>query len=163
MALHGSNAIASCGYRMMSFSFRISDKTMHMLSFASTRDLQPIVHLLLTDVQPHFYYDLRLGLQEALANAALHGNKEDPTKNVKVNFIITPHRYLWIISDEGSGFRCREKFAEDPSTAEDYAERECGRGLMILKMLFDEVDWNHSGNQLRLCKHINADSQPLFI
>ena len=64
------------------------------LSFASTLHLCPILDLLLADVPSYCECELRLGLQEALVNAAVHGNKLDPTKTVLVQFFFLPQSIL---------------------------------------------------------------------
>ncbi|WP_245395467.1 ATP-binding protein [Anthocerotibacter panamensis] len=148
---------------IVAISLHRSVHTLHVLTFSSTLFLNPIRDLLLSDVSPTFRAELELGLQEALVNAAYHGNRLDPTKTIQVYFAITPHRYLWVITDEGHGFNCRTRYAEDPTAAEGYANQECGRGLMILKQIFDEVQWNKAGNQLRLCKHLRDGCRPVVI
>jgi anti-sigma regulatory factor (Ser/Thr protein kinase) len=147
---------------VLAISLHRSAHPLHVLRFTSTTFLRPILELLLSDVSPNFRYELKLGLHEALVNAAKHGNCLDPGKTVQVYFAITPYRYLWIITDEGNGFNCRRAYTEDPTHAEDYVNRECGRGVMILKQIFDEVQWNEQGNQLRLCKHLHEGCRPLM-
>jgi len=48
--------------------------------------------------------ELRLGLQEALVNAAKHGNNLDPSKLVIVRFSLANDHYWWVIADQGCGF-----------------------------------------------------------
>ncbi len=116
------------------------------ISFASTLYLCPILDLLLAEVPAYWQAELRLGLQEALVNAAKHGNKLDPSKTVGVRFSIVQNEYWWVISDEGCGFKtpcgcdldtdnCDSDFADN--SALPHVEQECGRGLFILYQLFD--------------------------
>jgi anti-sigma regulatory factor (Ser/Thr protein kinase) len=43
-------------------------------------------------------------------------------------------------------------------------EGECGRGLYILHQIFDQVEWNSKGTELRLCKQVrNSAKLPLVI
>ncbi len=74
------------------------------ISFASTLYLCPILDLLLAEIPPTLQAELRLGLQEALVNAAKHGNNLDPSKTVVVRFSLIDNQYWWVISDQGSGF-----------------------------------------------------------
>lgn len=123
------------------------------ISFASTLYLYPILELLLADVPPQWKPELRLGLQEALVNAAKHGNHLDPTKRVEVQFSQTGDRYWWIISDQGAGFTPPSQWV--PSAfAQPCCRGECGRGLYILYQIFDEVRWSSGGRQLRLSKFL---------
>lgn len=70
------------------------------ISFASTLYLCPILDILLADVPCRWRAELRLGLQEALVNAAKHGNKLDPSKVVIVSFSVADDHYWWVISDQ---------------------------------------------------------------
>ncbi|MBD1911527.1 MULTISPECIES: ATP-binding protein [unclassified Leptolyngbya] len=126
------------------------------MSFASTLHLGPILDLLLTDVPKRWKAELRLGLQEALVNAAKHGNNLDPHKTVVVEFFILEDEHWWIIADQGPGFIpdccCQEVSSENRLEA----LQECGRGLYILHQVFDQVHWNAEGTELRLCKQVKS-------
>ena len=127
------------------------------MSFASTLYLLPVLDLLLADIPDEWQPELRLGLQEALVNAAKHGNKLDPTKTVVIQFSVTREKYSWVINDEGSGFtQCSEAIADQPLPPE---EAECGRGLCLLYQIFDQVHWNSQGTQLKLCKQVKKGKQ----
>lgn len=52
------------------------------ISFASTLYLCPILDLLLSEIPPDLEPEIRLGLQEALVNAATHGNQLDTQKTI---------------------------------------------------------------------------------
>jgi serine/threonine-protein kinase RsbW len=133
------------------------------ISFASTLYLCPILDLLLDRIPAQWRPEVRLGLQEALVNAAKHGNNLDPCKTVVVHFLITEEEYSWIISDEGNGFAPEcicQHHEEEYSPPTDYLppdESENGRGLCILHQVFDRVNWNSEGTQLRLIKLIKQD------
>jgi anti-sigma regulatory factor (Ser/Thr protein kinase) len=119
--------------------------------------------LLLAQVPSELQPEIRLGLQEALVNAAKHGNQLDPSKTVIVQFCATKEQYAWVISDQGSGFvphcQCHHHQPELPP-----AEAENGRGLCILHDIFDQVRWNRQGNQLQLCKQIKKHRRkPLIV
>jgi len=124
------------------------------ISFASTLYLCPILDLLLAKIPAKLQAELRLGLQEALVNAAKHGNNLDPSKRVVVRFSLIDNQYWWVISDQGQGFT--------PSSACDHEsteylppdEAESGRGLCLLYQIFDQVEWNRKGTELRLCKQM---------
>jgi len=126
------------------------------VSFASTLHLGPVLDLLLTDVPKRWKAELRLGLQEALVNAAKHGNNLDPHKTVVVEFFILDDEHWWIIADQGSGFNpgcCCQEVSTDHRLE---ALQECGRGLYILHQVFDQVHWNAEGTELRLCKQVKS-------
>ncbi|MDJ0718354.1 MAG: anti-sigma regulatory factor [Prochloraceae cyanobacterium] len=124
------------------------------ISFTSTLYLYPILDLLLAHIPSQWQAEVRLGLQEALVNAAKHGNNLDPSKTVIVRYSTIKENYFWIISDEGNGFvpECNCEVEQEELLPPDYAEN--GRGLCILHQVFDLVRWNRKGNQLSLCKQI---------
>ncbi len=138
----------------------------HEVSFASTLHLQPILELLLRSVPAAIRPELHLGLQEAIVNAAKHGNSLDPCKVVSVRYSTTGNVYSWIICDQGQGFEVQgaslinsEAAGHDPS--DDWLpcdEQCCGRGLFILHQVFDEVTWNDRGTELHLCKQVERQS-----
>ncbi len=139
-------------------SLRPVERNWGTISFASTLYLCPILDLLVEKIPRKWQPEIRLGLQEALVNAAKHGNNLDPTKTVVVNFSVINDEYWWIISDEGSGFSppCRQL---DCDSGLPLDESESGRGLCLLHQIFDQVHWNSDGTQLRLCKQVNSRSR----
>lgn len=140
---------------MITISPRPVGRNWGKISFASTLYLCPILDLLLAEVPHKWHAELRLGLQEALVNAAKHGNKLDPSKIVIVRFSWSDNHYWWLISDQGCGFNHPCKC---PTDAHEYLppeEAESGRGMCILYKIFDHVHWNSEGKELRLGKQIN--------
>ncbi len=124
------------------------------ISFVSTLYLCPILDLLLAHIPRQWQAEIRLGLQEALVNAAKHGNKLDPNKTIIVKFTITDTEYCWVITDEGKGFIPQYSC---PSHSDPYLppeESESGRGLCILQEVFDQVNWNKEGTELTLSKQM---------
>ncbi len=134
------------------------------VSFASTLFLCPILDSLLSVVPSKWHAEIRLGLQEALVNAAKHGNNLDPHKQVVVRFCFEEGAYWWIISDEGSGFRLPETERQDLAALPP-VESESGRGMSILHQIFDRVVWNRQGTEICLCKQLSSqrDREPLLL
>lgn len=130
------------------------------ISFASTLYLCPILDLLVDQIPRKWQPEIRLGLQEALVNAAKHGNNLDPSKTVVVHFSVVNDEYWWIISDEGSGFSApRSARTSSDCCGLPVDESETGRGLCLLYQIFDQVEWNRQGTELRLCKQVNSRSR----
>lgn len=124
------------------------------MSFTSTLYLCPVLDLLLTNVPSDLKPEIRLGLQEALVNAAKHGNKLDPSKSIVVNFSVTEEGYSWVISDEGVGFSANCNCHDLPSEHLPPEEAESGRGLCLLHAIFDQVHWDQHGTRVKLCKQV---------
>jgi len=92
-------------------------------------------------------FNLRTALAEALANAILYGNGQDPTKHVQVRVETAPDAVRLHVSDEGGGFD--PTGLPDP-TSPDNLEREDGRGLFVMQHLVDDVTFNAKGNAICL-------------
>lgn len=90
-----------------------------------------------------------LALDEAIANAIKHGNHEDPTKQVHVVVEFAPDEVTFTITDEGDGFDLNA--LPDP-TDPSCLMRTCGRGVMLIYHIMDEVEYNARGNQVRMKK-----------
>lgn len=133
------------------------------VSFASTLFLCPIIDSLLATVPSKWHAEIRLGLQEALVNAARHGNNLDPHKQVIVRFCFEEGAYWWIISDEGGGFCPSEVNCQDLAALPP-VESESGRGMSLLHQIFDRVVWNRQGREICLCKQLSShrDREPLL-
>lgn len=146
---------------MIATSLRLFNRKWSTVSFASTLHLSPVLELLLADVPAKWRSDLHLGLQEALVNAAKHGNNLDPSKTVLVKFLASNHQRWWIITDQGAGFSpgccCASQVGSDNQELAEVGE--CGRGLYILHQIFDQVLWNKQGTELRLCKEMGGRSR----
>ncbi len=137
---------------MVTTSPPVSNRKWVTLSFVSTLYLHPVLDLLLANVPPQWHAEIRLGLQEALVNAAKHGNRLDPSKQISVKHAASGGHHWWIIADQGSGFQhpcsCKEA---DKKSCSPHPE-DCGRGLFILYQIFDQVSWQEGGRELHLCK-----------
>ena len=92
-------------------------------------------------------FNLRTALAEALANAIAYGNRQDPSRVVRVR-VEASRAWLRIhVTDDGAGF--------DPAVVPDPTlpgrlEREDGRGLFVLRSLVDHVTFNEKGNSVCL-------------
>lgn len=140
---------------MIAISLPLKKTNWSTMSFPSTLYLYPVLDLLLANIPSQLQPEIRLGLQEALVNAAKHGNKLDPSKTVVVKFSQTKEEYSWIITDQGCGFNT-QCFCELNLEGGNYPpeEAENGRGMCILHQIFDQVHWNHQGTEIRLCKYL---------
>lgn len=87
--------------------------------------------------------------EEAIKNAIVHGNKEDPARWVSARLFSDSHGWGASIEDQGMGFT--EDQVPDPHHP-DYPWLEHGRGIHILEQTFDVVDYHDGGRTLLLSK-----------
>ena len=155
---------------MLNIRIAKSKPQWNKVSFSSTLYLYPIIDLLLSHVHQSLHNEIRLGLQEALVNAATHGNGLNPNKAITVEYCQSPQGYCWVITDQGNGFvnpvnPCDGASLDCPDCISQWFppdESEDGRGLGILIQVFDQVHWNANGTQLRLSKKIPRRSNNLI-
>lgn len=79
-----------------------------------------------------------VALSEALSNAILRANHEDPAKRVHIRVAVDA-RYLVVeVQDEGDRFDMDANFRD--ATQPENLEREDGRGLFLMRKLMDHVE-----------------------
>jgi serine/threonine-protein kinase RsbW len=86
-----------------------------------------------------------VALTEALSNAILRGNGDDPDKHVHIRAAVDHQRLVLEVGDEGSGFDLGATLI-DPTTPENLV-REDGRGLFLMRKLMDRVEQFDSGDR----------------
>lgn len=94
--------------------------------------------------------NLPVALTEALSNAILRGNADDPRKHVRVRAHVDHHMLVVEVTDQGAGFNL-DSCTIDPTTP-DRLESEDGRGLFLMRKLMDSVECrgDGDGNVVRL-------------
>jgi serine/threonine-protein kinase RsbW len=98
--------------------------------------------------------EIELAMREALANAIIHGNRQDPKKRVAVRAYCQPDRgLLMVIDDEGSGFNPAK--VPNPTGAECLLETH-GRGLFMMRRLMDRVRISRKGRRITLVKRLKT-------
>ncbi|HXT15552.1 MAG TPA: ATP-binding protein [Gemmatimonadaceae bacterium] len=88
--------------------------------------------------QRQLMLNVPVALTEALSNAILRGNGDDPAKHVHVRAEVDTTQLVVEVEDEGSGFDFG-LLDKDPTTP-DNIEREDGRGLFLMRKLMDRVE-----------------------
>jgi serine/threonine-protein kinase RsbW len=94
--------------------------------------------------------EVEIAVREALANAVLHGNKQDVEKKVYISCFIRPGSDLSIvIRDEGDGF---DPSAVPDPTAVENVNLETGRGIFLMNVCMDDVHFERGGREVHLYK-----------
>ena len=93
---------------------------------------------------------IELALQEALANAVVHGAKEDPSKIVECLVACDDQRgVLIIVRDPGEGF---DPKAIPTCTVGENLYSNHGRGIFLINQLMDEVKFAKNGTEIHMVK-----------
>jgi serine/threonine-protein kinase RsbW len=93
---------------------------------------------------------IELALQEALANAVIHGAKEDPTKTVECVVSSDDERgVLIVVRDPGAGFT---PDAIPSCTVGENVYSNHGRGIFLINQLMDQVEFRRNGTEIRMVK-----------
>jgi CheY-like chemotaxis protein/anti-sigma regulatory factor (Ser/Thr protein kinase) len=128
---------------------------------------------------------VRIGVavEEAVMNAYYHGNLEvssefrdgesgkfhslakercsqEPycSRHIDLLTRLTPEKLTFVVRDEGPGFNVSALI--DP-TAPENLDRAHGRGVMLMHMFLDEVQFNDPGNEVTLTSYLKTDAPPV--
>lgn len=93
------------------------------------------------------YGRVSLSVIEAVNNAILSGNKQDPDKQVKIVAEQTTQQISITVEDEGEGFDYT--YIPDP-TLPDNIGKVAGRGLYLMKTLSDKLVFDKNGAKVTL-------------
>ena len=95
--------------------------------------------------------EIALAVQEAVANAVVHGCNNDPSKQVRCRVKTNALGFILIIvTDPGPGFT--SETLPDPSHA-DGLQADHGRGVYLIRQLMDKVQFVNGGNEIRMWKY----------
>ena len=93
--------------------------------------------------------NLFVALDEAFVNAVKHGNRNDPTKMVRITAELSASEARFTVEDEGEGFNVQE--IPDPCDPANLFKTS-GRGVLLIYNIMDEVKYNERGNRLTMIK-----------
>lgn len=110
-----------------------------------------------TRLSPEQRDNLAVALSEALANAAVHGNRLQPDKRVRIAVCVKPDAAEIQVSDSGTGF---DHSAVDDPTQPERVLVPGGRGVFLMRQLVDELKYNEAGNRVRLTVRPKAQKKP---
>src|SRR5439155_19561212 len=133
---------------------------------SDTRHLEELNHLLaalflfsgLTQPQVR---QLTMAVRELGSNAIEWGHRKQSERIVTVTYRIDPEKVTIVIRDPGPGFNPKSlphaATADDPvahmMVRETLGLREGGFGIMLARDLVDDLQYNETGNEVRLIKY----------
>lgn len=94
-------------------------------------------------------FAIHLALEEAVINAVKHGNKQDPARNVIIEYDLSPQKIDICITDQGKGFN--PNGLADPRIGDNVYKTD-GRGVLLIKSYMDKAEYNNAGNSLHMTK-----------
>lgn len=117
-------------------------------------EMDSAISVILSTLDVYGYPDetirkMKITLTELLVNAILHGHNRDYSKKVTLGHVISRTKAVISILDEGNGYN--PDILPDPTLPENL-ERDCGRGLFIVKHYVDEIEFNETGNRVKITK-----------
>jgi len=129
---------------------------------ADRKSVDPVVEQVMEAVRQMRCADgkedaIELSLQEALANAVVHGAKEDPSKIIECLVACDEQRgILIIVRDPGPGF---DPGAIPTCTVGENLFSNHGRGIFLINQLMDEVKFHKNGTEIHMVKRVNGNAQ----
>jgi serine/threonine-protein kinase RsbW len=100
-------------------------------------------------------FEIETAVRESLANAIVHGCKEDRRRFVNISVSCDDQRgMIIVVRDPGDGFD--PKTIPNPVTGERlYSEH--GRGIYLIDRLMDEVRFRKGGTEIWMRKDTSGD------
>ncbi len=99
-------------------------------------------------------FKISMAVREAAVNAVIHGNAQDPDKQITVSLENTGVALIFSVADQGKGLD--PDSLPDPLAPENLM-RGSGRGIFLIRSLMDEVHFKqlNPGTELTLIKHLS--------
>jgi serine/threonine-protein kinase RsbW len=94
-----------------------------------------------------------MAVMEAVINAIVHGNHQDPAKQVDLEFDVGKGAIAVTVRDQGNGFD--PNALPDPRAPENLL-KPSGRGILMIRACMDEVEIRPSsrGTEVRMVKRM---------
>jgi len=99
------------------------------------------------NVNEDSYGNMLVALTEAVSNAIYHGNQLNPKKKINLSYQFNDGNLSFTITDQGTGF---DYYNLPDPTAPENLEKECGRGIFLMKHLSDQVIFSENGRVVEL-------------
>ncbi len=93
------------------------------------------------------YGNILIAVTEAVNNAILHGNQNNPEKFVQIGFQSSDKQLIFSIKDEGPGFDYAN--LPDPTDPANI-DKINGRGVFLMKNLADKIEFHNKGEEVSL-------------
>ena len=103
---------------------------------------------------PGAEFDVELAIREAVGNAVLHGNQENPNKQVHIRCRCESGNGISIVvTDEGNGFDFL-KILGNGLTSDFQGSH--GHGIQLMRAYMDDVRFEKGGSEVHMRKRLRA-------
>lgn len=110
-----------------------------------------------TDCAAGKEFEVEIALQEALANAVVHGCRNDPAKVVECELSCRGvGELVMVVRDPGPGF---DPASVPNPTADENIHSTHGRGIYLIRQVVDEAWFERGGSEIHMVVK-RADSSP---
>jgi serine/threonine-protein kinase RsbW len=99
-------------------------------------------------------FHIQMAIEEAVVNAIEHGNKRDASKYVHIIYLVDAESAEMTITDQGDGFDHQN--VADP-TEEERLDQPRGRGVLLIRELMTQAQYNQKGNSVWMRKERSKD------
>jgi serine/threonine-protein kinase RsbW len=141
---------------------KASDSQTVKLDLATRFEMLDIVQAVLTQLctivgfEEETTHYLAVAVRESVVNAMKHGNAQDESKRVEIQFTLLDQGLEVQVKDQGKGFEPKE--IPDPLAPENLL-KAYGRGIFFMKQFMDEVSYSFpakGGTVVRMLKRVAA-------
>jgi serine/threonine-protein kinase RsbW len=152
------SAVLSVSFPVEPTSCPFRPEAWHHETITALAEVRPVVEAVTAAMTRAGYahkdvFGVELSLEEALVNGIKHGNKFDPSKEVRVRYHVGAGHVVIEVEDDGPGF---DLAAVPDPLADENLDRTSGRGLLLMRSYLTSVRHNERGNRVTLCKHRSA-------
>ena len=103
---------------------------------------------------PGAEFDVELAIREALGNAVVHGNQENPDKKVHIRCRCeSGNQVSIVVTDEGKGFDFLKTLGNGLTSGTADAH---GHGIQLMKTYMDDVRFERGGSEIHMLKRLRA-------
>jgi serine/threonine-protein kinase RsbW len=141
---------------------RASDSRTVKLDIATRFDMLDVVQTVLSQLCKIVGFEdettdyLAVAVRESVVNAMKHGNGQDESKRVQIQFTLLDESLEVQVQDEGTGFEPDE--VPNPLAPENLL-KAYGRGIFFMRQFMDEVSYSFpskGGTVVRMLKRLPA-------
>ena len=139
-----------------------SDSRIVKLDVATRFEMLDVLQTVLTQLcaivgfEDETTHYLAVAVRESVVNAMKHGNGQDESKRVEIQFTLLDRALEVQVKDQGPGFTPDE--VPDPLAPENLL-KAYGRGIFFMRQFMDEVDYEfppRGGTVVRMVKRLAA-------